>query len=112
MMMLGLRRQKQREAELEQRKHVQDRVAIERRKEAAVELEKSAHADATGLGATPLLPEKNTPEVAVLAATTVVNAAEIGIAVAEVGTAAAEVGTAADELAAAAVVAAADWHIA
>ena len=52
-----------------------------------------------GLGATPLLPEKNTPEVAVLAATTVVNAAEVG--------------TAADDLAAAvvAVAAAADWHI-
>ena len=98
MMMLGLRRQKQREAELEQRKHVQDRAAIEKRKEAAVELEKSAHAAATGLDATPLLPEKNMPEVAVLAATTVVNAAEVG--------------TAADELAAAAVVvAAADWHI-
>jgi len=98
MMMLGLRRQKQREAELEQRKHVQDRAALEERREAAVELEKSAHAAATGLDATPRLPEKNTPEVAVLAATTVVNAAEVG--------------TAADELAAAAVVAAADWHIA
>ena len=97
-MMLGLRRQKQREAELEQRKHVQDRAAIEKRKEAAVELEKSAHAAATGLDATPRLPEKNMPEVAVLAATTVVNAAEVG--------------TAADDLAVAAAVAAADWHIA
>ena len=103
MMMLGLRKQVKREAELEQRKHVQDRIAIEKRKEAAVELEKSAHAAATGLGATPLLPEKNTPEVAVLAATTVVNAAEVGTA--------AVVGIAADDLAAA-VVAAADWHIA
>ena len=99
-MMLGLRRQKQREAELEQRKHVQDGAALEERREAAVELERSAHAVATGLGATPLLPEKNTPEVAVLAATTVVNAAEVG--------------TAADDLAAAVVAvvaAAADWHI-
>ena len=52
MMTLGLRRQKQREAELEQRKHVQDSVAIERRKEAAVELERSAHAAATGLAGT------------------------------------------------------------
>ena len=103
MMMLGLRRQKQREAELEQRKHVQDRAEIEERKEAAVELEKSAHAAATGLDATLFLPEKNMPEVAVLAATTVVNAAEVGTA--------AVVGIAADDLAAAVVVAA-DWHIA
>ena len=43
------------------------------------------------------------PEVAVLAATTVVNAAEVGTA--------AVVGIAADDLAAA-VIAAADWHIA
>ena len=78
MMMLGLRKQVKREAELEQRKHVQDGAALEERREAAVELERSAHAAATGLGATPLLPEKNTPEVAVLAATTVVNAAEVG----------------------------------
>jgi hypothetical protein len=105
MMMLGLRRQKQREAELEQRKHVQDRAAIEKRKEAAVELEKSAHAAAAGPGATQFQPAKNTPEVDILAATNAVNAAEVGIAVTEVG-------TAADELAAAAVVAAADWHIA
>ena len=97
MMMLGLRKQVKREAELEQRKHVQDGAALEERREAAVELERSAHAAATGLGATPLLPEKNTPEVAVLAATTVVNAAVVGIA--------------ADDLVAA-VVAAADWHIA
>ena len=101
-MTLGLRRQKQREAELEQRKHVQDRAAIEKRKEAVVELEKSAHAVATGLDATPRLPEKNMPEVAVLAATTVVNAAEVGTV--------AVVGIAADDLAA--TVAAADWHIA
>ena len=105
MMMLGLRKQVKREAELEQRKHVQDGAALEERREAAVELERSAHAAATGLGATPLLPEKNTPEVAVLAATTVVNAAEVEIV--------AEVETAADELAAVVVVvaAAADWHI-
>ena len=102
MMMLGLRKQVKREAELEQRKHVQDGAALEERREAAVELERSAHAAATGLGATPLLPEKNTPEVAVLAATTVVNAAEVGTA--------AVVGIAADDLAAA-VIAAADWHI-
>ena len=76
---------------------------LEERREAAAELEKFAHAAATGLGATPLLPEKNTPEVAVLAATTVVNAAEVEIV--------AEVEIAADELAAAAAVAAADWHI-
>ena len=52
MMMLGLRKQKQkrREVELEQRKHVQDRAALEERREAAVELEKSAHAAATGYG--------------------------------------------------------------
>ena len=75
---------------------------LEERREAAVELEKFAHAAATGLGATPLLPEKNTLEVAVLAATT-------GVTVAEVGSVA-EVGIAADDLAAAAVVAA-DWHI-
>ena len=51
-MMLGLRKQKQkrREVELEQRKHVQDRAALEERREAAVELEKSAHAAATGYG--------------------------------------------------------------
>jgi len=103
MMMLELRKQVKREAELEQRKHVQDGAALEERREAAVELERSAHAAATGLGATPLLPEKNTPEVAVLAATTVVNAAEVGNA--------AVVGIAADDLAAAVVVAA-DWHIA
>ena len=102
MMMLGLRKQVKREAELEQRKHLQDWAALEERREAAVELERSAHAAATGLGATPLLPEKNTPEVAVLAATTVVNAAEVGTA--------AEVGIVADDLAAAAA-AAADWHI-
>ena len=111
MMMLGLRKQKQREAELEQRKHVQDRAAIEKRKEAAVELEKSAHAAAAGPGATQFQPEKNTPEVDVLAATIVVDA-EVGIAVAEVGTAAAEVGTVAGDLAAAVAAAAADWHIA
>ena len=112
MMMLGLRRQKQREAELEQRKHVQDTAAVVGRREAVVEHKRSAHAAAAGPGATQFQPEKNTPEVDVLAATIVVDAAEVGIAVAEVGTAAAEVGTAADELAAAAVVAAADWHIA
>jgi hypothetical protein len=103
MMMLGLRKQVKREAELEQRKHVQDRAEIEKRKEAAVELEKSAHAAATGLDATLFLPEKNMPEVAVLAATTVVNAAEVEIV--------AEAETAADELAAVVVAAAADWHI-
>ena len=102
MMMLGLKKQKKKEAELEQRKHLQDRAALEERREAAVELERSARAAATGLGATLLLLEKNTPEVAVLAATTVVNAAEVGTA--------AVVGIAVDDLAAAAV--AADWHIA